>query len=66
MIFWISATDFGRYPFVAFLYKEKEPFLVGPESLGKMAFEKKLSQNLLNFLQIRYLCPHKTRETYYV
>ncbi len=64
MIFWISATDFGRYPFVAFLYKEKEPFLVGPESLGKMAFEKILSQNLLNFLQIRYLCRIKQEKHY--
>ena len=64
MIFWISATDFGRYPFVVFLCKEKEPFLVGPESLGKMAFEKILSQNLLNFLQIRYLCRIKQEKHY--
>lgn len=64
MIFWISATDFGRYPFVAFLYKEKEPFLVGPESLEKMTFEKILSQNLLNFLQIRYLCRIKQEKHY--
>lgn len=40
MIFWISATDFGRYPFVAFLYKEKEPFLVGSESLEKWLSKK--------------------------